>query len=58
MSKISENMTLGQMKQICAEHQKQNKDCETCPLFLFCQWDMNTSYPSGWELEVENVKRN
>lgn len=58
MLKVTEATTLGQLKATCTEHQGQNRDCETCPVFLFCNFEMNTSYPSGWELEVENAKGN
>ena len=44
------DLTLGEMKEICKKHQGQNKDCETCKLFKFCNFEMTTSYPSGWEL--------
>ena len=44
------NLTLGEMKEICKKHQGQNKGCETCKLFEFCNFEMTISYPSGWEL--------
>ena len=45
------DLKLSEMKQICAEHQKQNRDCETCEIFRFCNYEMTTSYPSGWKIE-------
>lgn len=51
-------MTLGEIKEICSEHQKQNRDCETCKIFKFCNYEMTTGYPSGWKLdEVEDENR-
>ena len=47
------DLKLSEMKQICFAHQKQNRDCETCKIFKFCNWEMNTSYPSGWKIEDE-----
>lgn len=44
-------ITLGEFKDICIEHQKENKDCETCKLYKFCAYDMTCGYPSGWKLD-------
>ena len=50
------DLKLSEMKQICTEHQKQNRDCETCKIFKFCAYEMTTSYPSGWKIEDEEVE--
>ena len=50
-------ITLCEMKSICLEHQKQNRDCETCKIFKFCNYEMTTSYPSGWKIEDEEVEK-
>ena len=56
---VCESTTLGNIKNICLDHQKQGKDCETCPIYKFCNYEMTTSYPSGWKLEDSiNVQRN
>ena len=46
-------LTLGEIKDICLKHQKQNRDCETCSIYKFCNYEMATSYPSGWKIEGE-----
>lgn len=48
--RVCEETTLGEIKMICLNHQKQNKDCETCSAYRFCMYQMTTSYPSGWKL--------
>lgn len=50
------DLKLSEMKQICTEHQKQNRDCETCKIFKFCNYEMTTDYPSGWKIEDEEVE--
>lgn len=47
-------LTLGEMKQICSEHQEQNRDCETCKIYKFCTYEMPCGCPSGWKLNGEN----
>ena len=47
-------LTLGEMKQICREHQEQNRDCETCKIYKFCTYEMPCGCPSGWKLNGEN----
>ena len=49
------DLKLSEMKQICTEHQRQNRDCETCKIYKFCMYQLTTSYPSGWKLENEEV---
>ena len=53
------NLKLSEIKQICTEHQKQNRDCETCKIFKFCNYEMTTGCPSGWKIddEVEDENR-
>lgn len=46
-------LTLGEMKQICSEHQEQNRDCETCKIYKFCTYEMPCGCPSGWKLSKE-----
>ena len=53
MRPLSE-LTLGEMKQICSEHQGQNCDCETCKIYKFCTYEMPCGCPSGWKLNGEN----
>lgn len=44
-------LTLGEIKQICSDHQRQNCDCETCKIVKFCNSSLTSySFPSGWEL--------
>ena len=43
-------LTLHEMQQICLKHQAQNRDCETCELFRFCNYEMSSTYPSAWKL--------
>lgn len=43
-------LTLGEVKLICEEHQKKGRDCETCKIHKFCDYEMATKYPSDWEL--------
>ena len=45
------NITLLELKSRCLAHQEQNKDCETCSLYKFCNYELTTSYPSGWRLD-------
>ena len=45
-----DELSLGEIKQICKEHQKQNKDCEICKIHGFC-FKMFTGSPSGWNLD-------
>lgn len=45
-----EELTLGEVKLTCEEHQKKGRDCETCKLHKFCNHTMITKYPSDWEL--------
>lgn len=45
------DLKLSEIKEICTKHQKQNRDCETCDIFKFCNYEMTTSYPSGWKIE-------
>lgn len=47
------DLKLSEIKQICTEHQKQNRDCDTCEILMFCQYDMNKLYPIAWEIEEE-----
>lgn len=48
---MMKDLKLSEVKQICTEHQKQNRDCETCKIFRFGNYEMTTSYPSGWKIE-------
>lgn len=48
-------LTLGEIKKICSDHQKQNCDCETCKIVKFCNSSLTSySFPSGWKLSGEN----
>lgn len=48
-------LTLGEIKKICSDHQKQNCDCETCKIVKFCNSSLTSySFPSGWKLNGEN----
>ena len=47
------DLKLSEMKKICLENQKHGRDCETCKIFKFCNYEMTTSYPSGWKIEDE-----
>ena len=59
MQQILSNLTLQDIKDICTKHLGQGKDCDTCSIFKFCNYQLNNSYPSGWKLEDSiNVKRN
>lgn len=49
-------LTLGEVKSICEEHQKKGRDCETCKIFKFCNYEMTTSHPSGWKIEDGEVE--
>ena len=44
------DLTLGEMQQICNEHQEQNRDCESCKIYKFCTYEMSCGCPSGWKL--------
>ena len=46
-------LTLGEMRDICYEHQRKGRDCETCNLYKFCNYEMTTNYPSAWKLNNE-----
>ena len=50
------DLKLSEMKKICLEHQKYGRDCETCKIFKFCNYEMTTIYPSGWKIEDEEVE--
>lgn len=53
-----EDLTLKEFSIVCREHQKKGRDCETCSLYKFCNYQLTVSYPSGWKLEDSiNVKR-
>lgn len=54
--KVTENTTVKEIHDICLKHQKQNRDCESCPIYRFCM-QMTISYPSGWKLEVEHAEK-
>lgn len=45
------NITLLELKNKCLSHQKQGRDCETCAHYKFCNYELTTSYPSGWKLD-------
>ena len=45
-----DELSLGEIKEICSEHQKQNRDCETCKIYKFCTYEMPCGCPSGWKL--------
>ena len=45
-----DELTLGEVKQICLEHQKHGCDCETCKIYKFCNYQLTGyAYPSGWD---------
>ena len=46
-------LTLGEIKEICSNHLKDNKSkyCDDCKLYDFCNDQIsNSRYPSDWEL--------
>ena len=45
------DLKLSEIKEIRTKHQKQNRDCETCKIFKFCNYEITTGYPSGWNIE-------
>ena len=51
-----EELKLKEFKNICTDQQKQNKDCENCPIYNFCDHELTTSYPSGWKIEGKEIE--
>ena len=52
-----QNITLSEMKHICCQHHKQNRDCYSCPMYRFCAHDMLQRDPSAWRLSDEDYKK-
>ena len=54
-SKPLAELTLGEIKQICSDHLKDNKYkyCGGCRLYRFCNEQISARYPADWKLENE-----
>lgn len=53
--KITSKTTVGEIKSVCLKHLKAARDCETCPIYKFCNRNFSYEYPGGWKLEeVDN----
>lgn len=48
---VNERTTLKEIRDTCMNHQKHARDCETCPVYRFCNNQMTIGYPSGWKLD-------
>jgi hypothetical protein len=44
-------ITIKDIKRMCYNHQKQNKDCESCEIYQFCCKHFY-GCPSGWDLAL------
>ena len=51
MKNFSKETKLGEIECECKNHQRMNKDCDSCKFYTLCVNKLCVSYPSGWDLE-------